>query len=165
MGDLFAGVTDFLQGVISILHSLIVPTDPATGAVDWTLLAGDPIKLMIWFALIFGFVPLVFNFILDAIRSARGDYADDADDGYDTSYLDEVYPNRNDDPFWQDVAARPWKYSTKYFDENGLPDRYQEWEDDPDWRRWIDHGDQGAFDRWAANREASKKRGFFGLGG
>jgi hypothetical protein len=165
MRDLFAAVGEFLQGVIGVFNALIMPTDPATGVLDWTLLTGDPIKLMIWFAMIFGFVPITYRFIINAIAEARGEYDDDDGESYDTSYLDEAYPNRNDDPFWQDVAARPWKYSTKYFDHNGLPQRYQEWEDDSDWRRWIDHGDRESFDRWAANREESKKRGMFGLGG
>jgi hypothetical protein len=72
MADLFTAVQEFMAGVISILNVFLLPTDPATGAVDWTLLPNEPLKLMIWFALIFAFVPTIFGFLMRAIRSARG---------------------------------------------------------------------------------------------
>jgi hypothetical protein len=141
MGDLFAGVTEFLQGVIGVLESLLLPTDPATGAVDWTLLTGDPIKLMIWFALIFAFVPLVFNFMIRAIQAARGN-------GY--TFAGGAAMDDDAAMIAADAAARPWKYSTKYRDEYGNPMEYSPDEDDDDYRAWIDRGDKAAFDRWAA---------------
>lgn len=71
MADLFTAVQDFLAGVITILNTFLLPTDP-TGAVDWTLLPNEPLKLMIWFALIFAFVPTIYGFLMRAIRTARG---------------------------------------------------------------------------------------------
>jgi hypothetical protein len=71
MADLFTAVQEFMAGVISILNVFLLPTD-ATGVVDWTLLPQEPLKLMIWFALIFAFVPTIFGFLMRAIRSARG---------------------------------------------------------------------------------------------
>jgi len=71
MADLFTAVQEFMAGVITILNVFLLPTD-ATGAVDWTLLPQEPLKLMIWFALIFAFVPTIFGFLMRAIRSARG---------------------------------------------------------------------------------------------
>jgi hypothetical protein len=71
MADLFTAVQDFLAGVMTILNVFLLPTDPATGAVDWTLLPNEPLKLMIWFALIFAFVPTIFGFILRAVKSSR----------------------------------------------------------------------------------------------
>jgi hypothetical protein len=160
MGDLFAGVTEFLQGVIGVLESLLLPTDPATGAVDWTLLTGDPIKLMIWFALIFAFVPLVFNFILDAIRSARGEYADDAEDHDGFVFADDLYDEEKD-PDWlawekhgdREAYARFEERQTQRalrlrpFGSEGTH-RY-----DDDWVAWERDGDTEARDRFFKKNE------------
>jgi hypothetical protein len=70
MADLFAAVEVFLAGVMGIVEIFLLPLD-GTGAVDWTLLPQQPLKLMIWFALIFAFVPTVFGFILRAVRASN----------------------------------------------------------------------------------------------
>jgi hypothetical protein len=150
MGDLFAAVGEFLQGVIGVLNSLILPTDPVTGAVDWTLLTVDPIKLMIWFAMIFGFVPLTYRFIINAIAEARGEYNEDGWDEYD----------EDNDPDWlawehnadRAALARMEKKTIHRaygaVDENGLPRGYYD-ERSEDYRAWVDHGDKAAFQRWS----------------
>jgi hypothetical protein len=71
MADLFTAVQTFLEGILTILNVFLLPIDPVTDTVDWTLLPSEPLKLMIWFALIFAFVPVVFGFILRAVRTAR----------------------------------------------------------------------------------------------
>jgi hypothetical protein len=150
MGDLFAGVTEFLQGVISILHSLIVPTDPATGAVDWTLLTGDPIKLMIWFALIFAFVPMIYNFLLNTIQGARGGYEDDAWDRWDEENDPDFlgWENHGDRAALARFEKKTIHRAYGAIDENGLPRGYYD-ERSEDYRAWVDHGDQAAFQRWS----------------
>jgi hypothetical protein len=71
MADLFTAVQTFLEGILTILNVFLLPIDPVTDTVDWTLLPSEPLKLMIWFALIFAFVPAVFGFVLRAVRSSN----------------------------------------------------------------------------------------------
>jgi hypothetical protein len=63
VADLFAQLTEFFNGLIGMLNMLLIPTDPATGAVDWTLIPEQPVKILIWFGLVFPFVGMIFSII------------------------------------------------------------------------------------------------------
>jgi hypothetical protein len=71
MADLFTQLGTFMAGVIDMLNTLLIPTDPATGAVDWTLLPDQPVKILIWFGLVFPFVGLLFGLIRRMASGAR----------------------------------------------------------------------------------------------
>jgi hypothetical protein len=45
-----------------MLNTLLIPTD-ATGTVDWTLIPQQPVKILIWFGLVFPFIGLLFGLI------------------------------------------------------------------------------------------------------
>jgi hypothetical protein len=62
MADLFTQLAVFFEGLISMLNTLLIPTD-ATGTVDWTLIPQQPVKILIWFGLVFPFIGLLFGLI------------------------------------------------------------------------------------------------------
>jgi flagellar biosynthesis GTPase FlhF len=61
----------FLQGVLTVLHALLLPTDPVTGAVSWALLPSQPIKLLVWAGLLFATLPGVFRMMVAPVARAR----------------------------------------------------------------------------------------------
>jgi hypothetical protein len=63
VADLFTQLTEFMTGLLNMLNMLLLPTDPATGAVDWTLIPQQPVKILIWFGLAFPFVSGLFGLI------------------------------------------------------------------------------------------------------
>jgi hypothetical protein len=68
---MFEAVQTFLTGVMAVLHALILPTDPITGAISWALLPTQPLKLLVWAGLIFATLPSVFRVLLAPVRQAR----------------------------------------------------------------------------------------------
>jgi hypothetical protein len=62
VADLFTQLTEFMTGILSMLNMLLLPTD-GTGAVDWTLIPQQPVKILIWFGLAFPFVGGLFSLI------------------------------------------------------------------------------------------------------
>jgi hypothetical protein len=51
-----------MTGLLDMLNMLLLPTD-GTGAVDWTLIPQQPVKILIWFGLAFPFVSGLFGLI------------------------------------------------------------------------------------------------------
>lgn len=58
-----------MAGIMGVINALLVPMD-TTGVVDWTNITA--VQILIWFGLVFMFVPLVFGFIVKMIRSGKG---------------------------------------------------------------------------------------------
>jgi hypothetical protein len=121
MVDLFVAVADFLRGVIALLNTFLLPTDPVTGNVDWTLLPSQPYVLIIWAYLIWASVPRVWDFIIGMIIDAR--YGGD-----EFRYMH--------DQLLDDVADYRDEYDAKY-------------SHDADYRAWRDEEDTDALIRWA----------------
>jgi hypothetical protein len=67
--DFWTKIEDFMAGIMGVINALLVPMD-TTGVVDWTNITA--VQIMIWFGLVFMFVPLVFGFIVKMIRSGKG---------------------------------------------------------------------------------------------
>lgn len=67
--NFWTAVENFMAGIMGVINALLVPMD-TTGVVDWTELTA--VQIMIWFGLVFMFVPLVFGFIVKMIRSGKG---------------------------------------------------------------------------------------------
>jgi hypothetical protein len=160
MADLFAAVETFLAGIMQILNVFLLPIDPATGAIDWTLLPGEPLKLVVWFALTFAFVPLVYSFLLRAIQSARGGYAAAGEDHDGFVFADDLYDEEKD-PDWlawekhgdREAYARFEERQTQRalrlrpFGSEGTH-RY-----DDDWIAWERDGDTESRDRFFKKNE------------
>lgn len=72
MADIFTAVIEFINGLINVLNVFLIPAyDPATGTGDFTQLPNEPIKLLIWGALIFGFIPVLFKLILGMVNRSK----------------------------------------------------------------------------------------------
>jgi hypothetical protein len=69
MADLFTALEPFMAGIMSIINTLLVPTD-GTGVTDWAAIT--PIQTLAWFGLIMLFVPVVFGLIMMIVRAGRG---------------------------------------------------------------------------------------------
>jgi hypothetical protein len=67
--NFWTAVEDFMAGIMGVINALLVPMD-TTGVVDWTNITA--VQILIWFGLVFMFVPLVFGFIVKMIRSGKG---------------------------------------------------------------------------------------------
>jgi hypothetical protein len=67
---MFEAVQTFLTGVMAVLHALLLPTDPITGAISWAQLPAQPLKLLVWAALLFAFLPGVFRVLVAPLAQA-----------------------------------------------------------------------------------------------
>jgi hypothetical protein len=72
MTDLFAVVQAFMGGVMGLLTLVMLPVD-AGGVVDWSLMPQQPYKALIWFGLVWVFVPRIYGTTMYAItgKTAR----------------------------------------------------------------------------------------------
>ncbi len=69
MAGLATHLTSFMQLLLSLINTLLVPmAADANGNLVVTWTAITPIQILIWFGLIFSFVPMLFAFIRKMIN-------------------------------------------------------------------------------------------------